>query len=287
MRGKFAAALAIFVFSLVLIAPAFAQAQAGAGTGSTLRDDLAKNFKMVRLGSNAGSTSVTDTGTVLVVQQAGLLGLPQNSLVPCPAHFKDGTLKAPNMLCKAAARNNSKDFPNGDKVYPMKIDVNMQKDEVSMIVLECDTCNNTDPPTYFHSQVVFQFPKGYLATADAGQVEDMIAKLFAPDSSNNNDAGNNNGNNNGNDQGNNNGNGNGNGNGNANGNGNGNDQGNGGQQQQQPPPPPASVQLGQTPDQVTAAIGQPDKIITLGAKQIYVYKDLKVTFVNGKVTDAQ
>jgi hypothetical protein len=27
--------------------------------------------------------------------------------------------------------------------------------------------------------------------------------------------------------------------------------------------------------------------VNLGTKQIYVYKDLKVTFVNGKVTDVQ
>jgi hypothetical protein len=54
-----------------------------------------------------------------------------------------------------------------------------------------------------------------------------------------------------------------------------------------PAAPPATVEIGQTPDQVTAILGQPDKIINLGAKQIYVYKDLKVTFVKGKVTDAQ
>lgn len=276
MKVKYGAAIGFLACSMFLVSTSFAQGQQGAGTGGTLLSDLNKNYKMVRLGNNAGSTSVVDQGTVLVVQQAGLLGLPANSLVPCVAHFKDGTLHGPNMMCKAAARNNSKDFPNGDKVYPMKIDVNMQKDEVSMTLLECDTCNNTDPPTYYHAQVVFQFPKGYLANADSGQVEDMIAKLLAPDNSNNN------GNNSGNDQGNN-------GNNNGNGNGNGNDQGNGNnnQQQQQQQQQPASVQLGQTPDQVVAALGQPDKIVTLGAKQIYVYKDLKVTFVNGKVTDAQ
>jgi hypothetical protein len=57
-----------------------------------------------------------------------------------------------------------------------------------------------------------------------------------------------------------------------------------------PPPPPAdpkTISLGQTPDQVTANFGQPDKIIKLGAKQIFAYKDMKVTFVNGKVTDVQ
>jgi hypothetical protein len=54
-----------------------------------------------------------------------------------------------------------------------------------------------------------------------------------------------------------------------------------------PAAPPATVEIGQTPDQVTGILGQPDKIINLGTKQIYVYKDLKVTFMKGKVTDAQ
>jgi hypothetical protein len=38
---------------------------------------------------------------------------------------------------------------------------------------------------------------------------------------------------------------------------------------------------------VKAELGTPDKIVNLGAKQIYVYKDLKVTFLNGKVSDVQ
>jgi hypothetical protein len=38
---------------------------------------------------------------------------------------------------------------------------------------------------------------------------------------------------------------------------------------------------------VKAALGQPDKIVNLGAKQIFVYKDIKVTFINGKVADVQ
>ncbi len=44
---------------------------------------------------------------------------------------------------------------------------------------------------------------------------------------------------------------------------------------------------GQTTDQVQSALGKPDKIVNLGSRQIYVYKDLKVTFVNGKVSDVQ
>jgi hypothetical protein len=57
-----------------------------------------------------------------------------------------------------------------------------------------------------------------------------------------------------------------------------------------PPPPPAdppTVKLGQTPDEVVAALGQPDKKAKVATKEIYYYKDLKVTFINGKVKDIQ
>lgn len=62
-----------------------------------------------------------------------------------------------------------------------------------------------------------------------------------------------------------------------------------------PPPPPAdetagppkTISLGQSKDEVTANFGAPQKIVKLGAKEIYYYKDLKVTFVAGKVSDVQ
>ena len=47
------------------------------------------------------------------------------------------------------------------------------------------------------------------------------------------------------------------------------------------------MQLGMTTDQVQSALGKPEKIFNVGAKQIYVYKDVKVTFLNGKVSDVQ
>lgn len=60
-----------------------------------------------------------------------------------------------------------------------------------------------------------------------------------------------------------------------------------------PPPPPdpvvetKSIEVGQTKAQVEAIMGKPDKDVKVGTKEIYSYKDLKVTFVNGKMTDAQ
>jgi hypothetical protein len=50
---------------------------------------------------------------------------------------------------------------------------------------------------------------------------------------------------------------------------------------------PAAIALGQTPDEVTAILGPPVNIVDLGDKKIYVYKNLKVTFTAGKLSDVQ
>jgi hypothetical protein len=50
---------------------------------------------------------------------------------------------------------------------------------------------------------------------------------------------------------------------------------------------PVDIEIGQTVDQVTAALGAPQKTVNLGAKKIYVYKDMKITFKDGKVSDVQ
>jgi predicted RNA-binding Zn-ribbon protein involved in translation (DUF1610 family) len=50
---------------------------------------------------------------------------------------------------------------------------------------------------------------------------------------------------------------------------------------------PKSVELGNTPDEVQSVMGQPDKIINLGARVIHVYEDMKIIYVDGKVSDVQ
>lgn len=60
-----------------------------------------------------------------------------------------------------------------------------------------------------------------------------------------------------------------------------------------PPPPdaaaPPSTQLalGQTIAQVVGFLGQPVSIADAGPKKIYIYKDWKVTFIDGKVADVE
>ena len=163
-------------------------------------------------------------------------------------------------------------FAKGDKVYPTKIEVNVDKDTVTMGIVACDTCNKTDPPTYNKAQVVFEFPKGSLAKASAGSVEDTIGQLLAisDDSQHGSERQQGSRNQGGQDQ-------------------------QGGRtaaaqpaaQQPAAQAEPDTIEKGQTTDQVQSSLGKPDKIVNLGAKQIWVYKDLKVTFLNGKVSDVE
>jgi hypothetical protein len=49
----------------------------------------------------------------------------------------------------------------------------------------------------------------------------------------------------------------------------------------------STIRLGQTQEEVTAILGPPEKQILLGAKTIFVYRDVKVVFMDGKVADAE
>jgi hypothetical protein len=50
---------------------------------------------------------------------------------------------------------------------------------------------------------------------------------------------------------------------------------------------PVTISLGQSMADVESINGKPEKVIDLGAKKIYVYKDLKITFTDGRVSDVQ
>jgi uncharacterized membrane protein YgcG len=291
MRYKTQTPLLIFILILVILTPGLLSAQV------SLADQLNAQYNLVKMGEDSNGAAVIEKGTVLKINKGGILSVPYTDQSGGMAtKYQDGAVHSPNALGMKARGSllghfgktqTTQFFQVGNKVYPTRIQVNAEKDQVVLGIVSCDSCNNIDPPTFYKADVVFQFNKGQLAKMSAPQVEDAIAGLLAiDDSGDSGDQGNNNGGN-GNDQG---GNGNGNGNGNDQGGGGGGGGGNGGgagQSQNEPPPQPAQIEKGMTPDQVKNAIGTPDKIINLGAKEIYVYKDIKVTFINGKVSDVQ
>src|ERR1700690_4416990 len=279
MRYKIQSPVLLVTLILVGLTPSLLSAQV------SLADQLNAQYNLVKMGEDSNGAAVIETGTILKINKGGILSVPYADQTSGMAtKYQDGAVHSPNALGMKARGSllghfgktqTTQFFQVGNKVYPTKIQVNADKDQVVMGIVACDSCNNTDPKTFYKADVVFQFNKGQLAKMSAPQVEDAIAGLLAIDDSGG-DQGNNKG---GNDQG-----GNDQGGGGGNGGGNG---GGGGQAQNQAPAEPAQIEKGMTPDQGKNAIGVPDKIINLGAKQIYVYKDIKVTFLNGKVSDVQ
>lgn len=249
----------------------------------TLQDQLSAQYKLVKMGSDTSGYSVLEEGTLLEIKKGGILGVPYSDQSVQNTKYENGTVHTPNSSVSKVIGFGMKKFGKeqtthlmavGDKVYPQKIEVDPNKDTVSLSIVECDKCNKTDPPTYMKAKIVFEFPKGSIAKAQAGEVEDTIGQLLAISDTSQQDQSQGQAQQ---DQGQ-----------------QANDQG--GQQQaaqgQAPAQPaqqaqPQTIEVGMTPDQVTAAMGQPDKIVKLTSKQIYIYKDMKVTFVGGKVSDVQ
>src|ERR1035438_8323102 len=249
-------------FAMVLTAAVQANAQA-----PTLQEQLAAQYKVVKMGSDTSGYSVVDAGTLLEIKKGGILAVPYSDSSILSTKYEGGAVHSPSALMtkglgfgmkRFGKEQTTHLFASGDKVYPSKIEVDLNKDDVALTIVACDTCNKTDPPTYNKAKVVFQFPKGSLAKASAGDVEDTIGQLLSISEDT--------------------------------------------QQQVHPGQQPAqqaaqqapqqqaepqTIEKGQSTDQVQGSLGKPDKIVNLGAKQIWVYKDLKVTFVNGKVSDVQ
>jgi hypothetical protein len=247
------------VFAAAAIMIVLASGIASAQAPISLQDQLSAQYKTVKVGPDGEIAG--DPGTLLEIQSSGLIGVPFQALALCPAKFKDNVLHLSVGFCAGMMQNVAGHFAKGAKVYPLKLDVNVGKEKISFQVVGCKACNHANVPFPHKAEVVFEFDKGYLEKASASQVEDVIGQVFtittADEQQAQSDA----------------------------------------DAQQQPsgesvPAEPAAqqtepqtIQLGMTTDQVQAALGKPEKIFNVGAKQIYTYKDVKITFQDGKVSD--
>lgn len=247
------------------------------GGADSLESQLAAKYKLVKLGTDSTGLAVLDAGTVLVIKKGGIISVASGNAVVLPTTVKDGQVKAASNTAAqgvskflkwkgvsdptGSASADTKFLTTGEKMYVSKIDINRKDSKVSLSIIECDTCNSVQDPSHRKALVIFLFPKDYLSGADGGQISDVINQILeiqADDSGQQQQQ----------------------------------EQDAQGQQGQQPAAaepaaPPPTIQLGQSPDDVKGMLGQPQKIVDLGVKQIYIYKDLKITFVKGKVTDVQ
>ena len=224
---------------------------------------LESNYMPTKLAGVGDRLRFTQVGTILVIQRDGMGASPVTEFA-FGNTYKDGRIKRSLAGALIHNANSVRDLRAGDRVYLLKTEV---KDTgVVFNVQSCDSCDGSPADLAqmpYRAALTFQFPKGYWNTTDFAQIQQTIGEVFAFADVPNAGA-----------------------------------QPNpepvapsGAQVAQQPPPPPqpepVRIGLGQTTDQVVASLGQPDKVVDLGSKKIYIYKDLKITFVDGRVSDVQ
>lgn len=233
----------------------------------SIEQQLRKQYPLTRVGTNG---LVIQAGCVLVVQQDGLKATPASYQGYLANSVKKGTHIKTNMVQHIGGpgpgvyMKEAGFFQVGEKAYLTKVEV--KDTEIVFSVQSCGSCNPAapDPNGAFRASLAFQFAKGYLATADFKDVQETIGQVFAIDNSATVPPA-------------------------------------GASvapqttqpaatpipaaQSQQAEPP--TIALGQTKDQVVAALGQPERVAKVGNKEICFYKDMKITFVDGKVSDIQ
>jgi hypothetical protein len=293
--GKKQPASRLFVAVLASVL-SLARAQ---GPDATLEEQLQSKYRTTSL--TADNSDIVTAGTVLILRRGGFSAGAVSSRVPTRNTYKDGQIKAeiPGILkncsfCSAipggskvnsaiSAAGPSREFVAGERLYVTKMSVDRAKD-VIIFNLISDPYGNEGR---YKGSLTFQYPKGSIGSANLGQVEPLIAEVFrntdpqyvssAPQ------------------------------------------QGSEPQptvaqaprpmqtspEQPDAPLPPLDIPVapdpdapapvvetrviaaGQTREQVTAILGEPLTSSKFGNEEICQFKSVKVTFVNGRLTDVE
>jgi hypothetical protein len=255
MRTASAGVMAIALGTALMPAMAFGQA---AGQQSGLVTALQAKYKVTTM--NFDDSKVTGPGTVMDVAVSGINAQPVGTVFAMGNENKvvDGKVQQPSKFMQVMKSKTMQLMASGDKVYITKYEAKTspKEDDLKVTIITCDPVDLADGSGQKHliAILTFKLPKDSLAESAPDQVESMIEAVLTPEG----DSG---------------------GQGSA-----------AAAPAPPPPPPPAATQtiaMGQTPEQVTGILGQPKQIIDLGAKKTYIYPDMKVIFVKGKVSDVQ
>ena len=294
-------------------------AQANEGAGSGLATALRQHYKLATSKLDASGRLAFEPGTRLTVQKGGIMSFETNDAsiaLLCPSRVKGKRVRSSSDLtCTSLATVNRRPFKISETVCVTAIDVNESRDELSMVLLTCDPYNAVSKNKTDRAVLLFDFPKGTLGKATSAKIVDVIGQTLsegrnqssakpgspaeASAGKENPEAGDT-------------------GPGEtaqeqdppkpANSGASNNGEGDTGDDTGQPPsagtpapsgepaqpaqPTPADsgdkaqqVTKGQTIEQVTAILGQPSSIADLRTKIVYFYPNLRVFFVDGKVTE--
>ena len=224
---------------------------------------------------------ITKDGTTMVMKTAGVYSVPVTTMIMVPDNkVVDGKVQAPNMFLRVTlTKAGAHVLQTGDKVYITKLDNKGDVLQFTVVTVDDLDVQGQDAKKKFDANVSFHFKKGYLDEAPPEEVEQTIESVMAPDEGGDQAGGNDNAT---------------------------------AQQQQGPPQrqapqqqapaprpvavaapapapagPPPPISIGESSSQVLQALGMPLQMIDLGKKKTYVYKNMKIVFIDDKVSDVQ
>jgi hypothetical protein len=220
---------------------------------------------------------IANPGVVMTLQANGINAEPYPTMITFENPVVDGAVQQRSKFTGLIKSTNLHILHPGDRVYITKLNAktdDKNNDYLKLTILTCDPVDvfyaNAGGATLkrLSTTLSFKQPKGSLAEMSPDDASRMIEAIMSQD----------------------------------------NGGGQGQQGQQAPPPqrqaagaapvaapvpasdssaPPPTIAMGQTISQVVAIMGQPKQIIDLGSKKTYKYADLKVVFLNGKVSDVE
>lgn len=239
--------------------------------------------------ATADRTQISQPGIVMHIVKNGVNAQPWDTMISFDNLIADGALQQHSRWvsltqatqARLGQTKNLLVLKPGDKVYITRIEpkIETRDDLLKISILSCDPLDVDEGASQkrYAATLSFKMPKNSLAESSPNQIEQMVETFLAPEVS---DTG-----------------------------GNKNRVASAAWSKTRPvasahQPPPAPTQaapaeaapaqpatqgiaLGQTIPQVVAVMGQPQQIVDLGAKKTYTYPDLKIVFVNGKVSDVQ
>ncbi|HEY0784565.1 MAG TPA: hypothetical protein VGD62_01765 [Acidobacteriaceae bacterium] len=264
------------ILAAVSVLPALA---APKSSSSGVIDALQKKYTITE--TTPDFEQITRDGTTMAMKTAGVYSIPANLVIKPDNQVVDGKVKTPGMMVRMMwTKSGAHVLQNGDKVYVTKIDSKSESGgdtlRFGLLTVDALDVSGSESKKKYDAYVSFKFKKGYLDEPPPEEVEQAVEAVLAPDTGDDAKGG---------------------------------DKADAGAQAPAhasapkaaapapavaavapapaPAAPPPTISIGESSTEVLQAMGMPLQMIDLGKKKMYVYKAMKITFINDKVADMQ
>jgi len=223
-------------------------------------------------------SQITHDGVKLSLKQAGVYSGPAKSFVTWNSTVQDGKVQKQNIfMSSSCSKAHCHVLQSGENVYVTKIESkdDPKNDILKFSIVSVEDIDGGDGAERYGATVTFKFKKGYLGEASPEDVEQAVEAVLAPAEDSGGDSKQDT----------------------ASNNAPAAAQPAAPVQRAAPPPPPPpqaapaapppALSIGETSSQVLQAYGMPSKIVDLGKKKTFFYKDIKIIFTDDKISDMQ